>query len=117
MGVVSRKVGPRNQLIELIYAVEGDDLDIYRKLIDKYQPNCPTCNTKLEVDRQTAQLAMSNPLMSQAGMDLATPLTYCQQCGARIVLPTICDIHSFPKFTEFITALRTQARRRGLLGG
>ena len=113
--------------VKLIDAVKGDgklisitlqlldrkEINIFRSLLDSETktPVCEHCGDEI-TGTDAFYVRIDSPLSGSAiGLDVATPMIRCDNCGSMITLSLI-DYHAFPSVVQFVKALRKKYQEK-----
>lgn len=86
---------------------EPREINIYKKfLADEPTLNkCPHCGAKNIIGDDDLKIRIDSPLSNKIGLNLATPIVICDECGKEI--PTsMLDYSAFPSIVAFIKKLK-----------
>ena len=86
---------------------EPREINIYKKfLADEPALNkCPHCGAKNVIGDDDLKIRIDSPLSNKIGLNLATPIVICDECGGEI--PTsMLDYSAFPSIVAFIKKLK-----------
>ena len=92
---------------------DQQEIEIFRKLIqDETEGFCPKCNDPI-TNSDSYYIKIDTPLNVSGllGMELATPLIKCNNCGEEVQLSMI-DYTPFKSVFQFVQALRLEYKKR-----
>lgn len=87
--------------------LDRNEIKIFRSLLNSETetPVCPNCQDEV-TGTDAFYLRIDNPLSpSPIGLDVATPLIRCDNCGSMTTLSMV-DYHAFPSVVEFVHQLK-----------
>lgn len=94
------------QVSVLIQLMDEEEIAIYRKFLESENgKTCPKCGATNNIGADDYVLQIDNPFHSSSGIDIATPIMTCDNCGEKLNL-SMLDYNAFPSVVGFIKALR-----------